>query len=157
MQFLPPAVTSLVAVLLAIFGWRIIIRISKRRESYDICSSVISLLERVENDVTSEWTTEMESLDHYTEKRLTTLTSGIELRLKILHNHYHNTRITTDQLRQIRELATLPRDLLDGEDRRLEIHILVTEIITILLEDNYKFINRTWMSFIVRKAKPVTD
>ena len=150
-EIISPIATSLIALFLAVFGWRIIIRISKRRESYDICSSLIGLLERMETDVTNAWSPSTSFLDPYTEKRLSNLITGIELRLDILHSHYHSTRITSEQMQLMKQLTTLPEALLSGADRGFGLHVLVTELITILLEDNYEFMNRGWIP--IRKSK----
>ena len=142
MDWLPSLLPTVIAICLAFYGWRIISRIANRRESYDICSSLIDMLERVEKETNNAWGLGIEILDRYTEQKLAALTSGIELRLKILQKHYHPTRINRIQLKNLRRFATTPKDLFHkDEDRGLDMHALVTDMVTILLEDNYDFIN----------------
>ena len=104
--------------------------------------SIVSMLERVESDALSAWGGKADSLDKYTEEKLTTLVGGIELRLKILAAYYYPARIEERETRGLRLLAVVTPDLLgDNFHRDMAIHALVTKMITALLEDNYNFIN----------------
>ena len=142
MDWLYTLLSIVIAILLAICGWRVITRIAKRREAYDLSSSLVDMLEKVEREAINAWEIAEDWLDEYTELRLTTLIAGIEFRLKVLRKHYHRTSITDINLVDLRRLATMTKDLLhaDGE-RSLNLHKQVTDMITLVLEDNYNFIN----------------
>ena len=146
----PQILSIAVPFLLALYGWLVITRIAKRREAYDLCMSIIALSERTEQMAADAWKEQEKRLDRhadlgqYTEKRLTTLISEIELRLDgFLHRYYHSTDISRKKIRYLRQLAIAPRELLgDIDSRELELHTEVSEIIADLLKANYEYMNR---------------
>ena len=133
----------IVAVGLALYGWRLLRKLARSRFSYDVCVSIISQLEQLEAESRQAWDAPTTVLARYAEERLAALTTGVETRIAILHNHYHKTRITNEDQRRLRQLATLPaEDIQPVPARDRELQSLVTKLITTLLEDNHTYINK---------------
>jgi len=155
MSFLMP----IVALALAVYGWHLITQLAKRREAYDLYTSAQSLLEQLDADGRRAWKNHPQSLDDYTEQKLLSKTSALEQRLELLRKHYgypaDASKITNQQLSDLRKLLTAAPDLLSGEerDRTIAIHRLTAEMVSILLEQNYAYISKSpWWPTTKRRA-----
>ena len=145
------------ALLLAVYGWFLITRLAKRREAYDLYSSVLSLLEQLDTDGRRAWKNRPEFLDEYTERKLLSKTAFLEQRLELIWKHYSlptvQTEVTTDALSDLRILLTAPPNSLtlkesrSKESRSVAINHLTSTLTRILLEENYTYINqpRWWL------------
>jgi len=141
--------TPIVAFALAAYGWHLVTQLAKRREAYDLYASAQSLLEQLDADGRHAWKNHPQFLDNYTEQKLLSKTIALEQRLELLRKHYgypaNVPEITNQQMFDLRKLLTAAPDLLSGEerDRTIAIHRLTAEMVSILLEQNYAYINKS--------------
>jgi len=147
--WLTPFLTPIVALALAAYGWHLVTQLAKRREAYDLYASAQSLLEQLDADGRRAWKSHPQFLDDYTEQKLLSKTIALEQRLELLRKHYGHPanvpEITNQQMFDLRKLLTAAPDLLSGEerDRTIAIHRLTAEMVSILLEQNYAYINKS--------------
>lgn len=148
------AITTIVAVSLAIVGWQLINRLAKRREAYDLYCSVITLLEQLNIEGRTAWQKESKFLDEYTEWNLLSKVASAEQRIELINKHYTPTEITSKHIHELRKYLTTTPDLfLDGglqkETRHAVIHRQTTDMIGTLLDEIYMHINkRFWDRFL---------
>ncbi|MGI9311417.1 MAG: hypothetical protein ACR2P7_07790 [bacterium] len=147
-------ITPIVAILLAIYGWLLITRLAKRREAYDLYSSIIVLLEQIEADGEGAWKTAQGVLDAYTVLRLLAKLAAVEHRVRLIRAHYNQPArlakpaVSTEEITELRNLLTTPDALMHdrGEARIIAIHSITTNLVADLLEESYEHINkRRWM------------
>ena len=135
------------AIVLTLCGWRLITRLTKRREAYDLCSSVQSLLEQLDADGRHAWEGQSDTLDEYTERKLLSKIAAVEQRLGLIRKHYYPadpSGITDEQLLYLRQLLTADSRLISPkEPRTVAIHGLITDMVGSLLEENYAYINES--------------
>lgn len=160
LDWLTPFLTPIVALALATYGWRLITQLAKRREAYDLYTSAQSLLEQLDTDGRCAWKNPSQPLNDYTEQKLLSKTIALEQRLELLRKHYgypaDAPKITNQQLSNLRKLLTAAPDLLSGDvrDRTIAVHRLTTQMVSILLEQNYAYINKSpWWQAKKRRAE----
>ena len=148
-----PIIVSLaLSTLLAIYGWRLITRLARRREAYDLYCSILSLLEQLDADGQRAWESCTDFLDEYTELKLLSKIADVEQRLRLIDKHYSPgipSKITSTDILELRRLLTTTSDLVPPEElRSVAIHRLTTTMISILLEENYQYITKNpWCPF----------
>ena len=146
-------VMPIIAILLAFYGWYLITQLAKRREAYELYSSVVSLLEKLDTDAKRAWKHNPASLDEYTEWKLVSKRDDVERRLELIKKYYSRpskpAKITTRQLSKLRILLTTTSDLVPSEEpRNVAIHRLTADMIHTLLDESYEYINRPiWWPF----------
>jgi len=142
-------ITPIVAISLAGYGWHLLRQLARRREAYDLYTASQSLLEQLDADGRHAWENHPQFLNDYTEQKLLSKTSAIEQRLELLRKYYgypvDAPKITNKQLSDLRKLLTTAPDLLPREkrDRTIAIHRITVEMVSILLEQNYAYINKS--------------
>lgn len=144
-----------ITVSLAVYGWRLITQLAKRREAYDLYCSIILLVEQLETDSIKVWIDRLDDLDEYTELKLLSKLVIVELKLQFIQQHYRFQRtpevtiIDSSQIANLRSYLTKPPDsVLDEQTRFTYVHRLTATMVKDLLEACYEGINkRRWLPF----------
>ena len=132
-------ITPIIFVLLAIYGWYVVTRIAQYRAASDLYYSAIAMLEQIEKDGIEAWIHGPQGLDEYTELKLKTKITAVEQRFRLLRKHYDGADFT-ENIADLRRYLTMDNF---PASRSTEIHRLVADMITRLLEENYAYINRS--------------
>ena len=143
-------VVPVVAVVLAFYGWFLVVQLAKRRESHDLYCSVISLLEQLEVNAERAWAGAPACLDEYTERKLLSKIAAVEQRYGLIKWYYKNPEepasITPEKIGEFHLFITLDAGALSrirpSEDRNVAIHRLTATMVQYLLEEDYAYINR---------------
>jgi len=138
-------VTTLTAIILALYGWWLINRLAKSREAYDLHHSVIALLEQLVADGTAAWESNPAKLDDHTELKLTSKVAAVEQRIDLIKKHYTarlgTAQEVTSNIVELRRNLTISKDQMrEGEVREAAILRLSSVISSSLLENNYSYI-----------------
>lgn len=152
----------MVVVLLAIYGWCLLVRLAKRREAFDSYNSIILLLEQFKIDAKQTWADEnINSLDPWRELTLTTKLSNIEQRINLMQKYYNSeaTRFS-EEIFKLRHHCTIDNNhqqLLSDEPRCLAIHRIISDMVIGLTEDSFEYINQISIFSLPRCCKFSVD
>ena len=140
-------VTPVIAVILACYGWWLIVQHAKYREAYELYASIISLLDQLVDEGKKAWVKNMENLDQHTELKFLLLLEAVEQRLNILILLYSNSgksmTAIREQILQLRHYLTAVPIKLGTEISRSNGILRVTHGITsTLLNQNYQAIEK---------------
>jgi len=139
-----------VAILLAVRGWILLMRLARRREAYDLYCSAVANLQQLEDEGIKAWLQRVSALDDNTVRRLTMKLAYFEKMLDLLMKHYYkksNMRKDIEEDIQIfRMCLTQNADSLPANlDRSDAIHDRAITMMGKLLDANYAYINkRPW-------------
>ena len=145
MNWALPVITAI----LACYGWYLIVQLAKRREAYDLCISLVSLIEKLGEEGRVLWQSAPEKLEQHDEFRLKLRLAELEKRLSLLQKHYRNpnkpTIITSTQIWQLRNYLTVaPMEYFpegSSMDRGNGIIQLTSAMTSNLLDYNYDYLN----------------
>jgi len=139
-----------VAILLAWRGWLLLMWLTKRREAYDLYCSVIATLQQLEGEGIEAWQQGAGTLDRHAERKLTMKLKYFEKMLDLLWDHYYKNRDMRESIKDeiliFRMRLTKSDDSLSPtENRSTDIHRLVNNMMSKLLDTNYAYLNqRRW-------------
>ena len=139
--------TLLIPIGLTLYGWYLIRSLSRRREVYDLYTSIIALLQQLEDEGNRAWQKNRNALTKHTELRLLAKLAGVEKRVNLIRRYYLTpnspfTDMKKDFVR-LRRCLTVDRNLLLETEtpRDTTLLRLINDMVGQLLENNYAYIN----------------
>lgn len=140
-------ITPVIAVILACYGWWLIVQHAKHREASELYASIISVLEQLANEGKNAWEKDPEKLDQHTELKFLLLLEAIEQRLSILKTRYsklsNSIQPVQEQIWLLRHyLTAVPLKIGKGLSRGNGILQLTHTMTSTLLDENYHYFGK---------------
>ena len=140
-------ITPIIAVILASYGWWLIVQHAKYREASELYASIISVLAQLAEEGKNAWEKYPENLDQHTELKFLLLLEAIEQRLGILKAHYSNLgkslQPVQNQIWLLRHyLTAVPLKFGTEISRDNGILRLTHAMTSTLLDENYRYVGK---------------